>query len=288
MSETGPITRSLKELKSFFAILFMLVLCFISGFFLSNCNSKAKYADLLQRTNHSVEELEVSKNKVRSLSTILSKKDEETERLKEIIIDYEDRPEEIRYIVRTETVLVGNEETTTEIPPDHLFRFENGLPVSRFATTEEGYTFSTYDVIFESTTVISEDETAVSLSATSSFEPEVRYEIPVSNEVVRVREHKIFEPHILMGATASFDPKPLGGDLTASLYVSLFHPTEDLDLLAPRISFNSKSFRVGVDIIAYNVGKPLPIVTDLWVGVGVSGRIGNEAPSIDLTIGSKF
>ncbi len=288
MSEAGPITKSLKELKSFFIIIFLLVLCFSSGFFLSDCNARAKYKDLLERNENSVQELEITRNSVRSLSSVLSEKDEETERLKAIITDYENRPEQIRYIVKTETILVGNEETATELPPDYLFRFENGLPVSRFATTEEGYTFNTFNVTFETTTVVSEDETAVSLSAISSFEPELRYQIPITSEVVRVREHKIFEPHILMGATASLDTKPLGGDLSASLYVSLLHPTEDLDLLAPRISFNTNSFRIGGDIISYNIGKPLPIVTDLWIGIGLSGRIGNEAPSIDLTIGSKF
>ena len=288
MSEVGPITKSLKELKSFFAILLGLVLVFGSGFLLSDCSARAKYSELLEKKDHSVEELEVVRNEVRGLSSVISEKTEEAERLKEIIRDYETRPEEIRYIVRTETVLVGNEETTTEIPPDHIFRFEQGLPVSRFATTEEGYSFSTFDVTFETTTVISDDETAVSLSATSSYEPDVRYSIPLSSEVVRVREHKIFEPHILMGATGSLDTKPLGGDLTASLYVSLFHPTENIDLLAPRISFNANSFRIGADIISYNIGDPLPIVTDIWIGIGLSGKIGNEAPSIDLTIGSKF
>ena len=269
MSKQGPITRLLKEFKSLIAIALLLVLCFASGFFLSDCSAKAKYADLLARKNHSVEELEVSRNQVKSLRSVITESSEEAERLKEIIRDYENRPEEIRYIVQTETVIVGNEEVTTEIPPDHLFRFGNGLAVSRFMSTEEGYSFTTFDITFETTTVISEDETAISLSAISSHEPQVRYQIPVTSEVVRVREHKIFEPHILMGATASFDPKPIGGDLTASLYVSLFHPTENIDLLSPRISFNSNSFRIGADIISYNIGDPLPIVTDLWVGIGL-------------------
>ena len=284
----GSITKMLKELKSFFVILFLLVLTFGSGFLLSDCSAKAKYAELLDRKNHSVEELEVANNKVRSLSSVISDKSEEAEKLKEIIRDYENRPAEIRYIVKTETILVGNQETTTEIPPNHLFRFNNGLPVSRFATTEEGYSFSTFDVTFETTTIISEDQTAISLSAISSYEPDVRYPIPVSSKVVRVREHKIFEPPLLVGATGSFDLGPVGGDLSASLYTSLFHITENIDLVSPRISFNNDSLRIGIDLISYNIGDPLPIATDLWVGLGVSGKIGNQGPSIDLTIGSKF
>jgi hypothetical protein len=286
--EEGSVTKMLKELKSFFVILFLLILTFGSGFLLSDCSAKAKYTELLDRKNHSVEELEVASNKVRSLSSVISEKSEEAERLKEIIRDYETRPAEIRYIVQTETVLVGNQETTTEIPPDHLFRFNNGLPVSRFATTEEGYSFSTFDVTFETTTVVSEDETAISLSAISSYEPDIRYPIPVSSQVVRVREHKIFEPHLLVGATGSLDLGPVAADLTASLYTSLFHITENIDIVSPRISFNNDSLRIGLDVISYNIGGPLPIATDLWVGIGVSGKIGNQAPSIDLTIGSKF
>lgn len=288
MSQEKPITSLLTQLKSFFAILFIIALVFIGGFFLSSYISNQKYDALLQQANTSVEELSIEKNRNRSLTQVLSEKDLETERLKEIIRDYENRPEQIRYIVKTETILVGTEETTPELPGEYVFRFENGLPVSRFAPTEDGFQFNTFDITFDSVTVISEDETALSLTATSSYDPEVTYPINVTNEVVRIRETKFFEPHISIGMMASFDFQPVGGDLTASLSVPLLHPTEDLDLLAPKIAFNSNSFRLGADIVGYNVGSHIPILTDLWISGGISGRIGNEAPSIDLTIGSKF
>ena len=83
----GSITKMLKELKSFFVILFLLILTFGSGFLLSDCSAKAKYTELLDRKNHSVEELEVANNKVRSLSSVISDKSEEAEKLKEIITD---------------------------------------------------------------------------------------------------------------------------------------------------------------------------------------------------------
>ena len=288
MSQDKPVTSLLRELKSFFAILFLIAMVFIGGFFLSNYISAKKYDALLQQANASVEELSIERNRTRGLNQVLSEKDAETQRLREIIVDYENRPEQIRYIVRTETVLVGTEEVTPELPEEYVFRFETGLPVSRFAPTEEGFQFNTFDVTFNSTTVISEDETALSIVAVSSHEPEIEYPIAVNNEVIKIRETKFFEPHISVGIMASLDLKPIGGDLTAAISVPLLHPNEDLDFLAPKIAFNTNSFRAGVDVVGYNVGSHIPILTDLWISAGISGQIGNEAPSIDITIGSKF
>jgi outer membrane murein-binding lipoprotein Lpp len=288
MSQEKPITELLGQLKSFFAILFIIALVFIGGFFLSRHISSEKYDALLQQANASVEELSIEKNRTRTLNQALSENNQETQRLREIIVDYENRPEQIRYIVKTETILVGNEETTPELPEEYVFRFENGLPVSRFAPTEDGFQFNTFDITFNSITVISEDETALSLVAVSSFDPEIQYPINVTNEVIKVRETKLFEPHISVGIMASLDFQPVGGDLTASISVPLLHPNENLDFLAPKIAFNSNSFRLGADIVGYNVGTHIPILTDLWISGGVSAKIGNEAPSIDITIGSKF
>ena len=68
------------------------------------------------------------------------------------------------------------------------------------------------------------------------------------------------------------------------------HPRDDLDLVSPRLSVNSDSFRIGADIVSYNAGSNLPIFTDLWLSIGLSGVVAPATQnfSIDLTIGSKF
>ena len=110
MSQQLPIKQDtsmsglLTQIKSFFAILFIIALVFIGGFFLSNYMSAQKYDALLQQANTSVEELSIEKNKTRTLEKVLSERNEETQRLREIIVDYENRPQQIKYIVQTETI----------------------------------------------------------------------------------------------------------------------------------------------------------------------------------------
>ena len=290
MENPSTISKLLQDFKGFLAIGLMLVLAFAGGYFVSNFSFQQKYDLLLGEKNSTIEELSVANNKVRSLSGILSDRDQEVDTLKEIIRSYENRPAEIEYVVRTETVFVGNTEETRELPDDFLFTFENGLPVSQFRVLEDSYSFTTFDIDFDTTVVISEDQTAVLLEATSSYDDQPRRIELSSVEVQKVREHKIIEPHIAIGLTGSLNTSPLSGDLSASVSVPWLHPRDDLDVISPRFSVNSNSFRIGTDIVSYNVGSKLPVFTDLWLGIGLSGIVApaTQYPSIDLTIGSKF
>lgn len=287
MSTPSVITR----IKDLLSLAMLSLLAFAGGFFISDCNAKKQYDLLLGENNSQIEELSVARNKVVSLNRLLSGKDEEAQALRDIISSYENRPAEIRYVLKTETVFVGNTEETRELPEDYLFTFaNNGLPVSQFSVLEDGYSFTTFDISFDTTVVISEDKTAVLLEATSSHDNEPRRIELSSVEVEKVREHKIIEPHIQVGLTASLNTSPISGDMSASLSVPWLHPTPQLDLLSPRISASSNSFRLGGDFVSYNVGHKLPVLTDMWVGVGMSAILApiNQYPSIDLTIGSKF
>lgn len=290
MESPSTISKLLQDFKGFLAIGLMLLLAFAGGYFVSNFSFQQKYDLLLGEKNSTIEELSIANNKVRSLSGILSDRDEEVDTLKEIIRSYENRPAEIEYIVKTETVFVGNTEETRELPDDFLFTFENGLPVSQFRVLEDSYSFTTFDIDFDTTVVISEDQTAVLLEATSSYDEQPRRIELSSVEVQKVREHKIIEPHIAIGLTGSLNTSPLSGDLSASVSVPWLHPRNDLDVISPRLSINSNSFRIGADVVSYNVGSQLPVFTDLWIGVGISGIVvpATQHPSIDLTIGSKF
>lgn len=292
----GKLTEVLGEFKSLAILLLILVVCFASGFFLSDCQSKNEYGALLNNYNDVSDQLTVTKNREQSLNAALKGKDEEAQELRNIIASFEDRPAEIRYIVRTETIVEGGSDIVTELPPNYLHRLNNGLPVASFTqsigeTSNEDYQyrFDTFDLTFNTSVVVSEDETAVIVAATSSFEPEEVYNIPIQNvSVTEIREHKIFEPHLLVGLTVPIEFAPPQVDATASISVSLFHPREELDILAPRISFNSSAFRIGADIVGYNLGHKIPIITDLWISAGTSIAIGDQYPSLDITLGSKF
>lgn len=290
MSNPSTINKLLQDFKGFIVIGVMLLLAFAGGYFISNFTFQKQYDLLLGKKNSTIEELSVANNKVTSLSKLLSSKDEEVDTLKEIIRSYENRPAQIEYVVKTETVFVGSSQETRELPDDFLFTFDNGLPVSQFRVLEDSYSFTTFDINFDTTIVISEDQTAVLLEATSSYdETPVRIELN-SVEVTKIRDFKIVEPQIAIGLTASLNTAPISADLSASLYMPWLHPREDLDILSPKLSANSRSFRIGADVVSYNLGAKLPVITDLWLGAGLSVSVApvNQYPSIDVTIGSKF
>ena len=107
----------------------------------------------------------------------------------------------------------------------------------------------------------------------------------------KIKQFETFEPHLMISLGGTLELAPVGGDITANISMPLFHILDrELDMVAPKIGFNNDSFRVGLDIVSYNLGKEIPIITDLWLSLGTSIDLinGSKYPSIDLSIGSKF
>lgn len=289
MSNPPRITELLSEFKSLIILIVILILSFAGGFFFSQLQSQKAYDLLLGENTKKIEELSVTKNRVVSLKGLLSDKNDENAELKEIIKSYENRPKEIEYVVITETVFVGEENRYPDLPNVYLYTFENGMPVAIFKVEEDDYLFKTFDISFSSTVVVSEDETAVLLKAKSSYD-DVEHKIEIDDvSVNKVRDQKLIEPHIQVSLTGSLNMVPPSGDLSVSLSTPWLHPKPNLDILSPRISGNSSSFRAGIDFVSYNIGDELPVFTDLWLGLGASTvLVPTSSYSIDVTIGSKF
>lgn len=274
-----------KQLKAFIVICLIFLLIFSAGYLLAHKKTSATYETLLLDQTILQEGLQVADNKVRSLNKLLSEQNEETRQLKQTIQALEERPEKIRYVIRTETVIEGSTETTTSLPPSYIHRFSNNLAVAQFIAKDNEYTFETFNVNFSTQVVLSEDSTGVILTATSVYEPENPVTIPIEDiEVIRVRKDKLFEPHILIGGTLSIPDI----DTSLSLSTSLIHPNEYLDILTLRGSISNDSIRLGVDPISYNLGYKIPVITDLWVTAGASIGTGMFPYNFDLTVGSKL
>jgi hypothetical protein len=243
---------------------------------------KNQYQGLIQTQN---ENIAVERNRTRSLRQITKGLQEENDELATLVQDLESRPPEIKYVTRTETVVVSEKgpETLSELPEEYLFKVGEKLVVARFAQEEGEYVFETYDLTFVNAVLIGETETSSIVSVSTSFDPELKEEFKPELKVTRVRDQKLFTPHLGVGITGSV-PTP---ELSASLYASFIHPNENLDLLSLRVGGNSQAFRVGVDPVGYNIGSKLPVVQDLWIygGAGLSTQTGFNA---DITIGTKF
>lgn len=291
MHTLQPLPNLISNFKALIAFIGILTAAFAGGYLLSNYNNSKTYSLLLGEQNSTIEELSIVRNENTSLNQILSKKDEKTKELKEIISSYEEKPVEIKYIVKTETIIKGKEEEKENLPEEYLFKLENGLPVSKFKKLEDGYLFKTFDIEFDATVVISDDETAVLLTGKSSYDQERRRINISKTETKKIREIKLFEPQVSLAVLGSLTlslEDSISGDLLLSLGFPFFHPSEHVDVLSPRLSANGSVFQVGVDAFSYNVGHNIPVLTDLWIGSGLALEAPSGNFSLNVNIGSKF
>lgn len=259
-------------------------ICSLLGYAAADMQGKAAFNELYDTFESHLEEAETVKNKNQSLAHAIAGMDTENEDLKSLIAELEVRPTQIRYITRTETVIEASDPVfiTPDLPDEFLFTLDPGLVVGRFAHQDQEYLFETYDLSFLNSMIVAENKTSASLQVATSYD-QVWHEIPIEVTVTNIREQKLFEPHIGIGLTVGVPT----GAVTGSLYTTLLHPSENLDLLGIRVGINNDLAVLGVDPLGYNIGANLPVLTDLWLTAGPSlNTNGNLA--IDLTAGSKF
>lgn len=225
----------------------------------------------------------VERNKSKSLNKVLREAYSDNEELLTLIAELKDRPERIRTIVKTVTVVGGQTEVVEIMPDAHLFRTEQGLPVASMEVDDQ-ITFRTYDLRFDSSYVIADRYTSYKLKVSSSYDPEEWYELSSELEVIDIRErkHRFFSPKI--GMVASLNVPSLEPGL--GIYFSALHPTPDVDILSLRLQpFTTP--RLGVDAVGYRLGKHLPFFDDLWLFGGASISIHGDW-SGDLSIGTRL
>jgi len=258
---------------------------FVAGYGLADCSAQAEYNALLSLHEAQYTEVAVAKNKVSSLEGALSGLKDENTDLLSIVQELKDRPPQIRYITRIETVLKPSDPIiiTTDLPDNYLFQLEDSIAVAEFSIIDKEYKFETFDLTFRNTVILGEKSTASLIQVASSHDPNTFYEVPSELTVKKINRQKLFEPHFGMGITLGL-PQPI---LTGSFLFTFLHPLEELDVAGIRISASDKTLKFGLDGFAYNLGKPLPIITDTWIGAGASVDITGQF-SGDITLSTKF
>lgn len=265
--------------------LIAIILCFIGGFALSDCQAQAKYSALLELSTEQHTEISVTKNKTKTLEASLADLSDENTKLIDLVKTLKDKPADIRYITRTETVLKASDPIimVNDLPEEYIYKLNDQIAVARFAKEQDQFIFETYDLVFRNTIVTGKKSTSALLQVQSSANPNTYYDVPVTVDVRKINQQKLFEPHIGLGITGSL-PVPA---VTASLMLYPFHPLEELDAAVLRLSANSKTLKVGLDPIAYNLGHRIPVITDTWISIGPSVDIAGQF-SADLTLSTKF
>jgi len=267
----------------------LLLLSFGSGLWVADYRVEKQVEDLLRGIEVTHKEFESTRNKNTTLVAALKKAGDESTVLKEQIVSLQDKPSEIKYIMHSETILEGAPAVTSAEPTDYVFRFSNGLPVAAFEAADAGFQYNVASLTLNASLVISQNQSVMSLIAISDMEPDKQYELPIEElHVQHIQERKLFNPNLILLGSRNFGSSPI---THVGLSAVLLHPRADLSLVGLRLSAPSGSDGLdpilGFDPIYYNIGDRLPVITNLWVGAGVSTTL-DGAVSPTLSIGGKL
>lgn len=196
--------------------------------------------------------------------------------------------DDLQYIVRARGQLSGSTPDPviverTALPPNHQYQLD-GLTVAEFRVTELGdqvqYEFPTYDLQFETSLVLTDRQASVDVMAWSVFDPDTRVRVSTDTQAFDLHdEHKVLEPQVLLGLSSHFPTYQPAG----SVSLSTIHPHRNVDVGNLRFSANTQWAGIGIDPIAYNIGGPLPVFTNLWIAPGVTfTSAGTIEPSLSL------
>ena len=277
--------RDFKTIVKYVAVICFVLFSFSAGRTLQSRKARIDLQAALAERDIALKEIKQTQNKNASLKKSLTSAEESNEELLDLVASLRARPPEVKYITKVETVIVSEPTlVTTELPNSHTFRMKNGLPVAEF-TVADGptYSFNTADLAVTADLVITEDSSAVSLRMASDLEPDSEYEIKVDKlNVTNTEEKRIFEPHITLGGHVSANP--VGFGTGPQLGVSFVHLRDDIDLVHAGVGITNGRANVRFEPFSYNVGKPIPVLTSLWLGAGVEiNALGQLSGSLSLS-----
>lgn len=272
----------------------------------------AEFTKVLEGLREDHKEVVVARNKqVQSLQEALAGKDAEIGLQADLILKLKDKPAEVKYLTRVETVLVPTEPQVitvpvAETPQKHLFTLnvpDGVLTVARMERVGDQLELQTYEQKWVLNAALGETSSSFLLRGSTSFEPGVQHEVPVEVQVTHIDEDapKVVAPKLALGVTTGVGLPFAGSDLQVgvggSLTLPWLHPRPNLDVLVPRVTVGSAYsvvaqenqfvFRAGLDAASFNIGEPAPLIEDLWLGVGPSVGT-NMSWAVDLSLTTRL
>lgn len=277
--------KLLEDLKALGTIILLLVAVFFVGRCQGTNKAEEEYELLFEQSSYDYDEsIRLVENERLELSNLLDKTNTDNHSLRQIIAQMEIRPTEIKYITRTETIVVGTEATQQTCPDNYTFLLECGMPVAQIEKTENSYKLSSASLTFKAETVIAEDTAATKLIASSSLDPDTEYKLPITEFCsFKQKEFQTLNPELSLIGTTHIPTF----QISAGLEMPWLHITKEIDLASPRLTLNNQNAYLGIDAISYKIGRPLPLVEDIWLGAGISVSTSLDK-SIDISISSKL
>lgn len=262
----------------------------------------AKVLENLRESHKGV--VEIRNKQVRSLQEALSARDAEIGLQADLILKLKDKPSAVRYLTRVETVLLPAQPEiisvpATELPTRHLFSLtvpDGEMVVARMEKVEDKLELQTYEQKWVLNAALGDVSSTFLLRGETSFEPGVLHEIPVEVQVTHIDKdaphQEVLEVGVALGATGVLPLDKSGLRLGGSLAMPWLHPHPAVDLLTPRITALSgpqdhSEVRAGIDAAAFNLGAPIPMIEDLWLGAGPSINVG-QSVSVDLSLTTRL
>lgn len=228
-------------------------------------------------------ELVVAQLVHKNISKVLDEKTAEATVLQDQLTALKARPDQVKYITRVETRLQASPSLIVkELPASYTFKLENGLAVAAIENNVDSYHLTTFDLNFKSQIVVTDKKSSAHVEVSSSANPDEWISIPVSLTTIDTQKHVVLEPHIGIGIAASY---PL--NVSGALWSTFIHVPKGLDILGANVMANDHSVSFGMIPIAYNIGEPLPVLTNIWIapsiGIDITG-----SPVGSIILGGKL
>ena len=265
-----------------------LVLAFSVG---GNCReqhvrrqSDAALRDALTATASRHEHVLVAKNQqvsdlesmLKDTQGMLSEKVSEVAVLSELVTKLRrSGVRQVETVTRVDTRFLPGERVLVEVPVgapppdvDQLVRWDNDVPVARVQLSSGLLSATACEMAFKLRGAQGENDSSFLLFMRSSCDNETR-DVPLEDvSVTRIDdEFKVLRARPGLGVSVGAgipDARPL---LAGSLYLEWLHAHRNVTVLAPQVSLGSH-LAAGVNLVGYNVGRPMPHVDDLWVFAG--------------------
>lgn len=236
--------------------------------------------DLFQRVtvkNEKVNEYESMLDHLRNENFQLSKKIEELAKQKP----------KAKYAAQSIGTLkaLTPEETYTVIPDAYTHYLLGYIPIASFKKTNNEYVFKTEDLSFRSTLILDDEETSAIIEIASSADG-IWHEVPTETKTIKLaKTYPRLDLDIGIGAginTSYYTPQPV-------INVSLIQLSESLDILPLGLTLGPEP-NVSLSPISYNIGKPLPMIDNLWISGGMfsSTSIKDYKLGAILTVSAKL
>lgn len=272
----------LNKLKSFYrkcySTIFIIGISLLYGylclFYIKSCSEISNQEASYRIQEKIPEDYQLIKNEIVNLE----KKNKE---LEEAINFYKTKKQDIIYITKTETKLIGEKVLYEILPTEYVFKFNEKIPVAKFSAKEK-YEFETYNLTYKTYAVIGEKDTLIKVTVTSSAD-NIEYPISSTNSIVYENKNsktkKIFQPNIMLGSSVNTDL-----NIQATIGLSLLKSRNELWRFALiETSFNKNNIELGITPVQLNLGKPIPLISNLWIGAGYQSNLIQHYGTINLT-----